>query len=165
MWQRAFLYLGSIAALFSAQAIDTDASALASVFAARSTDHTAITGATGTGIQRASDGLFYVNAEVGAGETRLVVDTGASHVILSHSDARKAISRPNPGQAPAIVTAAGTIEADWVIIEKLELQGHILNDVQAAVPRRDTGISLLGQSALVRFDSLRIEGDRLSFVR
>ena len=63
------------------------------------------------------------------------------------------------------MTAAGAIDVDWVIIEKLELHGNVLKNVRAAIPRRDTGLSLLGQSALVHFSSVRIDGDRLSLVQ
>lgn len=86
-------------------------------------------------------------------------------MTLSHADAKKAISRPDRDGGPKIVTAAGAIDVDWVIIEKLELHGNVLKNVRAAIPRRDTGLSLLGQSALVHFSSVRIDGDRLSLVQ
>jgi len=95
----------------------------------------------------------------------MLVDTGASHVILSHADAKKAISHPDSSGGTRIVTAGGAVDADWVVIDKLELHGNVLKNVRAAIPRRDTGLSLLGQSALVHFSSVRIDGDQLSLAQ
>jgi len=116
-------------------------------------------------IQRASDGFFYVNANMGSGTSRFLIDTAASHVILSRAEAKNASVRPHPSKKEDIVTAAGKIAADWVIIDELTVQGHVLRHVEAAVPHRDPGVSLLGQSALIRFQSLRIEGDQLVFAK
>ncbi|MDC8753589.1 TIGR02281 family clan AA aspartic protease [Erythrobacter sp. sf7] len=114
---------------------------------------------------RASNGLFYVTANVGSGEARFLVDTGASHVILSHSDAKKSISRSNRQKTQDLVTAGGAIAVDWVVLDTIVIEGQVLRQVEAAVPRRDVGISLLGQSALAQFSSVRIEGDQLSLTK
>lgn len=166
MWQRTVLYIGLGAAFFSAMPFEAADSAPASAMTARSADHAVSPYASHRdGIQRSNDGLFYIDAQLGSGKARLLVDTGASHVTLSHADAKKAISRPARDRGPKIVTAAGAIDVDWVIIEKLDLHGNVLTNVRAAIPRRDTGLSLLGQSALVHFSSIRIDGDRLSLIQ
>jgi aspartyl protease family protein len=114
------------------------------------------------GIMRDANGLFYVTANLGSGEARFLVDTGASHVILSHADARKATVRPNSKKSQNLITAGGAVEVDWVVIDRLAIEGEALHHVEAAIPHRDVGISLLGKSALAQFSSVRIEGDKLS---
>lgn len=160
------MHVGLATAVISAMTFDNGGKgSFASAMMARSSEHPVTFNGTPSGTRRADDGLFYVEAQLGAGRARMLVDTGASHVTLSHTDAKKARSRPDRKGGGKIVTASGVIEADWVIIEKLELQGHVLKDVKAAVPHRDTGLSLLGQSALVQFSSVQIDGDNLSLTQ
>lgn len=116
---------------------------------------------TSVSILRASDGLFYLRAGVASGEVRFLVDTGASHVVLSHADALKIRSLPLADGASRIQTAGGRVLVDWVVIDRLEIEGHILHHVRAAVPRSDIGVSLLGQNALSQFSALQINGDEL----
>ncbi len=114
------------------------------------------------GIARAADGLFYVEVNNGAGRADLLVDTGASHVVLSRADAKRLGARLQSSAPTTIATAAGPVVAQWAVVDSLEVQGHVLRDVQAAVPQGDVGTSLLGQNALAQFSEIRIEGDRLS---
>jgi len=94
---------------------------------------------------------------------RFLIDTGATHVVLSHADARRANGTVIAGSGGIIMTAGGPAEVDWVVLESLEIRGRILRQVKAAVPHEDTGISLLGQNALAQFSALHINGDRLTF--
>ncbi len=112
-------------------------------------------------ITRASDGLFYVRAGAALGDVRFLVDTGASHVVLSHADALKVTSKPLADGAKRIQTAGGRVPVDWIVIERLEIEGHVLHHVRAAVPRSDIGVSLLGQNALSQFSQLQIDGNEL----
>lgn len=116
-------------------------------------------------IMRANDGLFYVSASVGSRQVRFLIDTGASHVVLSHSDARNSNATPVPGPRSMILTAGGKVAADWVTIDEMTVDGHVLHDVKAAVPRQDIGLSLLGQNALAQFTSVHINGDHIRFTR
>lgn len=165
MWRFSFFASFLMAALVGASITDNAAAVGASAMTARASEAAVDIAAPQDAIARSFDGLFYITGRGESGSARFLVDTGASHVILSHADAKTITTRADNSRAQAIVTAAGPIEADWVIIEKLELQGHVLRDVVAAVPRRDVGVSLLGQSALVQFSGVRIDGDRLSLVR
>ena len=153
---------GLVAALIGAATLDNEDTAYSSAMAARALEAGPPSRAVQPVIPRASDGLFYVHASLGSGQARLLVDTGATHVVLSHADAARAKTRPSPDPAQAIVTASGTVEVDWVIIGKLEIQGYVLDDVKAAIPRRDPGLSLLGQNALARFSSVSIDGETMA---
>jgi aspartyl protease family protein len=115
-------------------------------------------------VDRAADGLFYVDAKAGTASVRMVVDTGATHVVLSHADAKRAGVVVASGTPDMIATAAGHIGVNWVILERVELQGRVLRRVKAAVPHQDTGVSLLGQNVLGQFEGLRIDGDTLSLI-
>jgi aspartyl protease family protein len=165
MWRFSFLACFLTAALVGASITDSAPAVGASAMTARASEADLDVAAPQDTIARSHDGLFYITGRGETGSARFLVDTGASHVILSHADAKTITTRADTGRVQAIATAGGPIEAEWVIIEKLELQGHVLREVVAAVPHRDVGISLLGQSALVQFSGVRIDGDRLSLVR
>ena len=114
--------------------------------------------------QRDDNGLFYVGAMVGDDSIRFLVDTGASHVILSHGDARRIDSHAAIGEMPTVMTAGGPVAVDWVVIKEIAFDGHVIRNLKAAIPRRDVGLSLLGQNALAQFEAVHIDGDRLTFV-
>ena len=164
MLQRILFYFSFAGVLVSPAPGGLVAVPAATALLAQSQPNAPQTESSDDGIQRQTDGLFYVNADIGSDEARFIVDTGASHVILSHADAKKAIIAPDPNNGSQIITAIGSVDADWVIIKRIVIAGHILENVPAAIPHRDTELSLLGQSALVRFSSVRIEGDQLAFV-
>lgn len=165
MWRLAFFCSGLASALVGTSIVDGAGDVSPKAMTARAIEGAVDITAPHVGIPRSSDGLFYITARSGSGDARFLVDTGASHVILSHADAKKIVTRSDKSRGHTIATAGGTIGVDWVLIERLELQGHVLKDVTAAIPHRDIGISLLGQSALVRFSGIRIDGDRLSLTR
>lgn len=117
------------------------------------------------GTRRDNNGLFYVGGEVGAKSIRFLVDTGASHVILSHADARKVDADTAVGDTRTVITAGGPVAVDWIVIKEIAFEGHVIKNLKAAVPRRDVGLSLLGQNALAQFDAVHINGDRLTLVK
>lgn len=165
MWQITLYSAGLAAALFGAWVLDDDQDPHASAWFAQSAPAASEAPQQLATINRAADGLFYVGANLGTGEARFLIDTGASHVILSHADAKLAKVRTDQTTSAMLYTAGGTIDVDWVIIDELKVAGVVLKDVKAAVPRRDVGLSLLGQNALVGFSGVRIKGDSLSFNR
>lgn len=114
-----------------------------------------------SGIERASDGLFYVDGVAGTATLRFLVDTGASHIVLSRSDARAVRGRKLTGRTNSIRTAGGPVKVEWILIDRLEVAGSTLDNVEAAVPANDVGTSLLGQNALARFSRIEINADRL----
>lgn len=117
------------------------------------------------GTQRDNNGLFYVGGDVGPKSIRFLVDTGASHVILSHADARKVGAYTAVGDTRTVITAGGPVAVDWIVIKEIAFEGHVIKNLKAAIPRRDVGLSLLGQNALAQFDAVHINGDRLTLVR
>lgn len=134
-------------------------------FSARQPASMGRAGNPASGAVRDDDGLFYVDGKLENRSIRFLVDTGASHVVLSHRDAKKVAPYVPSNTTGVVVTAGGPVAVDWIVIEEISFDGHSIKNLKAAVPRRDTGVSLLGQNALAQFDSLSIEGDTLTLSR
>jgi aspartyl protease family protein len=117
----------------------------------------------GVSIDRAEDGLFYVDAMVNGRAVHFLVDTGATHVTLSAADAARVGLDPRATRyGGSMTTAAGATPMRWTRLAKIEVAGRRVEDLPAAVVDRGLPVSLLGQDLLSRLDSVRIEGDRLS---
>lgn len=114
-------------------------------------------------VQRASDGMFYVTAHINGRPLRLLVDTGASMIVLSSRDAR-AVGLADGATAydDRVRTVAGAAPMARVSIDRLSVAGRDLVDVDAAVVADGPGVSLLGHNALAQFASMSIEGDQLT---
>ncbi|GGB24307.1 aspartyl protease [Sphingomonas metalli] len=114
-------------------------------------------------LKRASDGLFYVTAHVNDAPVRFVVDTGANVVVLTKADARAAgIDAPAQTARVALRTAGGRRAMRWASIRNLKIGGHSVPNTDAVVTAGDgPPHSLLGQSALSRFESVTLRGDQL----
>ena len=111
-------------------------------------------------LNRQDDGHFHAQIEVGGVAILVLVDTGATVLALTDSDAARAGIRP-PDSAfnQRVATAGGWQLVAPVTIDRLRLGNHELSGVQAVVMRGDTmGRSLLGQSVLNRMNSITIEG-------
>lgn len=165
MWHIALMGSGLVTALVGAAVIDLAKPSEATAMHAQADVSDMSVASMKGSIARGSDGLFYARVHTTSGQVRLLVDTGASHVVLSHADARKLGTRLQRRQHSIIATAAGPVKADWVVIDRLDVQGHVLRNVEAAVPRNDVRTSLLGQNALAQFSAMRIERDHLTLVR
>ncbi len=105
----------------------------------------------------ASDGHFYIVAELNGVGVRFAVDTGATDIVLSARDATRI------GLDPAALsyfqraqTANGTVETAPVTIDTLSLGGVSDRGVPAVVNRGDMDGSLLGMAYLARFSRLEM---------
>lgn len=107
------------------------------------------------------DRLFYVTARVNGKPVRFVVDTGSSVVILTRSDALAAGVKDLDGPALSVTTASGASAMRAVNLDKVELAGQALENVDGAIVDADLKVSLLGQSALSRLQSIRFVGNTL----
>jgi aspartyl protease family protein len=114
------------------------------------------------GVDRSDNGMFYVQGEAGNQKVKFLLDTGASHVILSKADAQRLAPLLTAAKGGGLLqTAGGQTPVDWVIVRDLTISGQRLSEVKAAIPKQDVGTSLLGQNALAQFRSVHIDGDRL----
>lgn len=100
--------------------------------------------------RRAGDGHFRVKAEVNGAATTLIFDTGASAVVLTAEDARRAgIDTASLRYDIPVSTANGTGRAASVILERIDVGGIARRRVRAFVAEAHAlDTSLLGMSFL-----------------
>lgn len=165
--RHAVIYIAGFltAASASPASVDLLPESSGSAFSARFSDEVAKGSRSAVSVSRASDGLFYVDAAVRSGSLRFLVDTGATHVIMSHADAELAGGRAVSKKYGSIQTAGGPIAVRWIVVDRMVVAGSVLQNVEAAVPEKDVGLSLLGQNALAQFTKLEINGDDLLLMR
>ena len=113
-------------------------------------------------IWRANDGLFYVEATVNGQTVRFLVDTGASMIVLTAEDARRAGVAPGGGAGYVASTATGASTMGAVTIDHIEVAGRREHAVRAAVAQPGLSVSLLGANWLQILDTVTIEGDRMT---
>lgn len=114
-------------------------------------------------LARQPDGHFYADADVGGASIRLMVDTGASMVVLSAGDARKL----GFGWSAAELEYVGRGVNGDVLGKPVQLGSVTIGDLQAnhveaVIIPEGLDISLLGQSFLSRVENVQIEGDRMT---
>lgn len=117
-------------------------------------------------VPRASDGHFYLMAEVNGTDVRFVVDTGATDMVLTLRDAERVGLNPDKlaflGQAR---TANGVVQTAPVRLDTVRLGAFMDQNVTASVNGGQMDGSLLGMSYLNRFTTLTISGNRLLLER
>ena len=113
-------------------------------------------------IPRSPDGHFRVEAQVNQAEVIFMVDTGASGVVLTMADARRAGFEPGHlvfnGRAQ---TANGPVGIATIHLDHIELGPVMADRFRASVSEGDLFSSLLGMSFLERFSRITVEGDRM----
>jgi len=111
----------------------------------------------------ASDGHFWIEAEVNGQPIEFLVDTGATFTGVGRGDAAALGIRPDPGRAPLeLQTANGVITARLGRIDSLRFGNIEVRGLEVAVPQEtDDEIRVIGMNLLSRLGSWRVEGDRL----
>lgn len=113
--------------------------------------------------RRAADGHFYADVRINGATSRMLIDTGASSVILSRADAQRAGIQARPGEFTATAqTAGGQIALKPVTIDRIALGPVDSRNVRAMVAETDLPVSLLGQSFLERVGTVEISADELT---
>lgn len=117
---------------------------------------------TASELHRAPDGLFYLDARVNGVPVRFLVDTGATTVVLTDADARRAgVAADIARSSERAETAGGATAMARVRLASLEAGPARRFDVEACVTGPGLSVSLLGQSWLAQFDSVTITRDRM----
>ncbi|MBN2630596.1 MAG: TIGR02281 family clan AA aspartic protease [Rhodobacteraceae bacterium] len=103
-------------------------------------------------LPRSEDGHYYLVLEVNGTKVPFMVDTGASDIVLSRSDARRLGIDPASllylGQAN---TANGLVRTARVRLETITLGPHTDTGLNAVVTEGDMDGSLLGMAYLRRY--------------
>lgn len=109
-------------------------------------------------LEMSGNGHFVSKARINGTSIRVMVDTGASTVALSHEDARRAGFRPDDLDFEVPVsTANGIVKAARVKIDRVEVGGILVERVEGMVlPKGALSGSLLGMSFLSRLESFEV---------
>jgi aspartyl protease family protein len=114
-------------------------------------------------VVRARESDFTIKADINGARIAMLVDTGASSVVLS-AEAAKAAGLPVEllkYEVP-IETANGRSRAASVVLDKIAIGGILERKVPALVSSPgDLKTSLLGMSFLKRLESFEVHGERL----
>jgi aspartyl protease family protein len=114
-------------------------------------------------VARTSGGDFAISAQINGVRVPMILDTGASSVVLSRDDA-KAIGLPLEVLAYTVTieTANGRTRAAPVTIDRIAIGSLLERSVEALVAQPgQLRTSLLGMSFLNRLRSWEVSGDRL----
>ena len=115
--------------------------------------HTPAAGASAQ-VLRAADGHYWAEAEIDDRAVRLMVDTGASVVVLTRADAARLGLRLDPEDFTADVsTASGSVRAAPVRLRSVAVAGARVDGVEALVVEQGLPHSLLGMSYLGRLSA------------
>ena len=117
-------------------------------------------------LTRASDQHFYATLDVNGSPVRFVIDTGATGIVLSKTDAARAGLDPTDLVFyQEAMTANGVVRTAPVRLGSLALGPVVDVNVPAFVNEGLMDNSLLGMSYLQRFDRIEIAGDELRLQR
>lgn len=117
-------------------------------------------------VPRAPNGHYYVTLDVNGAAVRFIVDTGATDMVLSISDAERAgIDTEALRFHGRALTANGEVQTAPVRLDHVRLGPVIDTGVLARVSTGQMPGSLLGMAYLDRFSSITISGERLTLTR
>ena len=114
-------------------------------------------------VARTSAGDFAISAQINGAKVPMVLDTGASSVVLTRDDAKAAgLPLEVLNYTVSIDTANGRTRAAPVTLERITIGGLEERSVEALVVQPgQLRTSLLGMSFLNRLQSWQVSGDRL----
>ena len=114
-------------------------------------------------ISKSADGQYWANARVNNTQVKLLVDTGASVVVLTPKDAKKAGLRPDELEYDAPMnTAAGKVMAAHTEIASLSVGNVTVHNVKAVVIPKGLTHSLLGMSYLGELRKMEVASSELT---
>ena len=105
-------------------------------------------------VLKAADGHYWADAQINGAAVRVMVDTGATVVVLTPADAARLGLRLKAGDFSAtVITASGPVAAAPVGLRTVAVAGARVEQVEALVVQRGLPHSLLGMSYLGRLSS------------
>ena len=114
-------------------------------------------------INISNDGHFYIYLKINRQPVRFMVDTGASDLVLSLSDARRlGINIKNLSFDRRYETANGTIFGASTYVQEIEVTSNLkFYDVPVSVNSANMDVSLLGMRFLKQFKKYEFYQDKL----
>ncbi|MEM1076313.1 MAG: TIGR02281 family clan AA aspartic protease [Pseudomonadota bacterium] len=117
-------------------------------------------------VPRSPDGHYYVNMAVNGAAVRFVLDTGATSLVLTKTDAATAGLQPDDlAYVNRAMTANGEVRTAPVRLDSVALGPVTDTNVAAVVNQGDMPASLLGMTYLQKWGSIEIAGDTLTLTR
>lgn len=123
-------------------------------------------GSSGSSVTLSADsrGHFSAEGQINGAPVRFVVDTGATLVSLSATEARRLALDYERGEPIAMNTANGTVQARRIRLNQVRLGALIVSNVDAVVVDNLAMPTLLGMSFLNRMD-MRREGQIMTLTQ
>ncbi len=113
-------------------------------------------------LNRSPDGHFYADVSIDSQDIRMLVDTGASVVALTGSDAEAlGLEWSDDELFPIGRGASGDVIGKPVRLERVRLGDLEAEGVEAVIVPEGLDVSLLGQSFLGRVGKVEIEDGRM----
>ena len=116
--------------------------------------------ASGGRVEIAADSLgqFSAQVEIDGRRMKMLVDTGATFISLSHEDANAiGVRLPQSAYTMPLHTANGELRAAKTMLRNVRVNGITAYDVQAIVlPRGASSVSLLGMSFLSKLGGFEV---------
>ena len=97
-------------------------------------------------LKRNASGHYLMNSSVNGETITFLVDTGASQLVFTPEQARRA--GLSPGNSYYVSTANGNIQVQSTVVDQLNIGDIELRQVPAAINPNMDGFALLGMSAL-----------------
>ncbi|WP_295315097.1 TIGR02281 family clan AA aspartic protease [Roseobacter sp.] len=117
-------------------------------------------------VPRSPDGHYYIRADVNGASTLFVLDTGATEMVLTQDDARRAGLDPQAlNYTGRAMTANGEVRTAPVWLESVTLGAVTDRNLPATVNGGEMSQSLLGMTYLQRWGRIEIEGGELTLTR
>ena len=113
-------------------------------------------------VPRGRDGHFHLTIELNGTNVDFLVDTGASDVVLTKSDAERiGLDLDDLAFLGTARTANGEVRTAYTTIDNVALGPVIFRNVGVAVNSGEMSGSLLGMSYLDRFSRIEISGNEM----
>jgi len=115
-------------------------------------------------VQKQRDGHFWLNVRLNGADIPMMVDTGASEMVLARADAEAAgIDTAALNYSGVSITANGDAKFATARVDSLQIGPLSVSDMPAAVMESATGLktSLFGMRGLQMFASFEFRGNEL----
>jgi len=115
-------------------------------------------------VQRQPNGHFYVDGTVNGQPVHFLVDTGATEVALTSTDASRIGLQFSPGEFQQVgYGASGAVLGKSVLLGNVAVGRNEVPNVRGVILADAAGlnVSLLGQSYLEKISSVQISGDEM----
>lgn len=114
-------------------------------------------------LTRAADGHYYAPGNADGSALRFLVDTGATVVALTESDAELLGYYLNPGELTVVGRGvSGAVRGKSIMIDRLSVGDISADKVPAVIIPDGLPVSLLGQSFLSRIAHVTISDNRMT---